>query len=221
MVLSKGSAKEYLHDYRDGKIAQGLGINCDFDESLRFKYGQYVGILGADNVGKTYFMTWYMLALTTNHGLKWGIWTDENSKGRFVAGFDPRRTMQSDGRPPEYDIKNVTGPVRIKLIQKICEIMDAPVHEVQRLVENLDQSLGDTFAAKALLKVAKDEPTLDNLMKLLKILGHKFEEPAQVNINMSLESLVAGAHEDSSERIVEAPNGAKVIVRKKKEEDNG
>ena len=84
MVLSKGSAKEYLHDYRDGKIAQGLGINCDFDESLRFKYGQYVGILGADNVGKTYFMTWYMLALTTNHGLKWGIWMDENSKGQVL-----------------------------------------------------------------------------------------------------------------------------------------
>jgi len=135
----------------------------------------------------------------------------------FQPGHDPRRnlTVTGGGRPPEYELKNVTGPVRIKLIQKICEIMDAPVHEVQKLVENLDQSLGDTFAARALLKVARDEPTLDNLMKLLKILGHKFEEPAQVNINMSLESLVADAHIESNERIVEAPNGAKVIVRRK------
>jgi hypothetical protein len=141
----------------------------------------------------------------------------------FKPGFDPNRntTIPGPGRPSEYELKNITGPVRIKLIQKICEIMNAPVHEVQSMVESLDQSLGDTFAAKALLKVARDEPTLDNLMKLLKILGHKFEEPAQVNINMSLESLVAGAHEDSNEYETTTPDGVKVITRKKREEDNG
>lgn len=84
MVLSKGSAKEYLHNYRDGKIAKGLGLNCKLDDHLRFKVGQYNGILGGDNVGKTYWMTWYMLALTTNHKLKWGIWMDENSKGQVL-----------------------------------------------------------------------------------------------------------------------------------------
>lgn len=84
MVLSNGSARKYLHDYKDGKIAQGLGINCKLDDYLRFKIGQYNGILGGDNVGKTYWMTWYMLALTTNHKLKWGIWMDENSKGQVL-----------------------------------------------------------------------------------------------------------------------------------------
>ena len=84
MVLSNGSARKYLHDYKEGKIAQGLGIGCKLDEHLRFKVGQYNGILGGDNVGKTYFMTWYMLALTTNHKLKWGIWMDENSKGQVL-----------------------------------------------------------------------------------------------------------------------------------------
>lgn len=84
MVLSNGSARKYLHDYRDGKIAQGLSIGCKLDDHLRFKVGQYNGVLGGDNVGKTYFMTWYMLSLTTNHKLKWGIWMDENSKGQVL-----------------------------------------------------------------------------------------------------------------------------------------
>jgi len=84
MVLSRGSARKYLHDYKDGKIAQGLGIGCALDNHLRFKIGQYNGILGGDNVGKTYWMTWYMLSLTTNHKIKWGIWMDENSKGQVL-----------------------------------------------------------------------------------------------------------------------------------------
>lgn len=84
MVLSNGSARDYLHNYRDGKIAQGLGLNSKLDEHLRFKYGQYCGVLGGDNVGKTYWMTWYMLALSTNHGIKWCVWMDENSKGQVL-----------------------------------------------------------------------------------------------------------------------------------------
>ena len=84
MILEKDKARNYLHDYKDGKIAKGLGIGCDLDNYIRFKRGQYNGILGGDNTGKTYFMSWYMLALSFNHGLKWGVWMDENSAGQIM-----------------------------------------------------------------------------------------------------------------------------------------
>lgn len=144
--------------------------------------------------------------------------SDTKNNG-FKKGFDPNRnTLAGPGRTPEYDIKKVTGPVRQQMLKKICEIMQAPIGDVQAIVENLNTSLADSFAAKALLKTARDEPTLDNMIKLLKILGHKFEEAAPVNINLSLEDLVTASHADDDERIVEAANGSKVIVRKKKDE---
>ncbi len=84
MILKKGSSRQYLQDYRDGKIKKGLGLGCDLDNYLRFKPKQFNGVLGSDNVGKTYFMLWYMLALSTNHSLKWCVWMDENSKGQAM-----------------------------------------------------------------------------------------------------------------------------------------
>lgn len=84
MILKKGNSRQYLRDYKDGKIKQGLGIGCDLDNYLRFKPKQYNGVLGGDNTGKTYFMLWYMLVLSTHHGLKWCVWMDENSDGQAM-----------------------------------------------------------------------------------------------------------------------------------------
>ncbi len=141
----------------------------------------------------------------------------------FKPGFDPNRntTIPGPGRTPAYELKNITGPARIKLIEKLCEILSAPVEEVERVIKDMSASLsvGDTIIFNTLMNVARKEPTIANVKELLKILGHKFEEPAQVNINMSLESLVAGAHEDSNEYETTTPDGVKVITRKKKEEE--
>jgi len=84
MILRKGSSNQYLNDYRNGKIKKGLGLNCKLDDHLRFKTKQFNGVLGSDNVGKTYFVIWYMLALSTQHNLKWCLWMDENSKGQAL-----------------------------------------------------------------------------------------------------------------------------------------
>jgi hypothetical protein len=84
MILEKGSDNDYLLDYKNDRIVKGLGINCDLDDNLRFKVGQYVGVLGGNNVGKTYFMTWYFMCLSAIHGLTWGLWMDENKKGRVL-----------------------------------------------------------------------------------------------------------------------------------------
>jgi hypothetical protein len=84
MIVKNEDSLKYLFDYKDGKISKGLGIGCKLDEHIVFKYGQFVPVLGGDNVGKTYFMTWYMLCLSVRHGLKWGLWMDENSAGQVT-----------------------------------------------------------------------------------------------------------------------------------------
>jgi hypothetical protein len=84
MLETKGSHLEYLYKVKDGKIKQGLGIGTGLDEYLRFKPKQLCIILGHDNVGKTYFTTWYFLTLAVQHGVKWCIWSGENQSGQII-----------------------------------------------------------------------------------------------------------------------------------------
>jgi hypothetical protein len=65
-LLNNGSALEYLLNYRDGKIKHGLELGNGLDDYLKFKRKQVNIILGHDNVGKTYFINWYFLALALN-----------------------------------------------------------------------------------------------------------------------------------------------------------
>ena len=40
MIQKKGTDLQYLEDFREGRIKQGLGIGSDLDKHLRFKRGQ-------------------------------------------------------------------------------------------------------------------------------------------------------------------------------------
>lgn len=84
MLLTPGSALQYLIDYRDGKIKEGLKIGCPLDDYLRFKPNQLVIILGHDNVGKSYWINWYFLNLALKHGLRFCIWSGENSRNNIL-----------------------------------------------------------------------------------------------------------------------------------------
>lgn len=84
MILSRGTTLPYLYDYRDGKIKQGLKIGCEFDNWYRYKQGSLDCIVGHDNVGKTFFSTFYQLVLSLKHGIKWCIWSGENQAGQLV-----------------------------------------------------------------------------------------------------------------------------------------
>lgn len=101
-ILKKGSDNDYLLDYRHDRIPLGLGIGCDLDNHIRFKRGQYNGVLGGNNVGKTYFMAWYFLCLAVKHRLKFGLWMDENKKGRVMRDLiqwytgRPFKTLSDD-----------------------------------------------------------------------------------------------------------------------------
>ena len=84
MLLKHGDSLQYLLDVRDGKIKQGLGLDCFLDEHLRFKPKQLNIILGHDNVGKTYWINWYFLTLALKHNLTFCIWSGENQKGQIL-----------------------------------------------------------------------------------------------------------------------------------------
>ncbi len=84
MILNNGHSTQYLNDYLDGKIPTGLKLGCDLDDYYVHKQGQLNIILGHDNVGKTYFLEWYFLALATNHDLKFCLFMDENYHGKVM-----------------------------------------------------------------------------------------------------------------------------------------
>jgi len=84
MIKAKGSHMQYLYDFKEGKIKMGLPIGCELDNYLRFKPGQLNIILGHDNVGKTYFTSWYFLNLAIQHEIKWCVWSGENQHGQII-----------------------------------------------------------------------------------------------------------------------------------------
>jgi hypothetical protein len=84
MLINKGSAISYLQAYKEGKIKLGLETECALDDYFRFKRKQLNIILGHDNVGKTYWFEWYMLVLALKHGLKFCVWSGENSTGQLL-----------------------------------------------------------------------------------------------------------------------------------------
>lgn len=84
MILPSGHSTQFLNDYKEGNIPKGLGLNCDFDNHYLFKHGQFNIILGADNVGKTYWIEWYFCALALIHDLTFTIFMDENASYKVM-----------------------------------------------------------------------------------------------------------------------------------------
>ncbi len=84
MITKKGCSIDYLLDYRNGRIKQGLSIGCEMDKFIRHKRGEMNLILGHDNVGKTYFINYYFLALSIRNGLKFCICSRLNQSDRIV-----------------------------------------------------------------------------------------------------------------------------------------
>lgn len=95
MILKKGHSRQYLKDYKDGKISKGLDTGCELDTYLRFKRRQFNCVMGGDNVGKTFFIEWYFLVLSLRHGLRWCLWTDENSSGQVMRDL----IQMASGKP--------------------------------------------------------------------------------------------------------------------------
>lgn len=79
MVVNHREQDILLELLRKDEIPLGKGIGIALDNNLRFKEGSFNIILGHANVGKTYWLLFYLLCLSYRHKLKHLIYSSENS----------------------------------------------------------------------------------------------------------------------------------------------
>lgn len=79
MIINHRHNDEFLELLRLNKVPIGKGIGIELDEYLRFKEASFNIILGHANVGKTYFVLYYLLCLSVKHDLKHLIYSAENT----------------------------------------------------------------------------------------------------------------------------------------------
>jgi hypothetical protein len=79
MIVNHRDQDEFLELLRTNRVPLGLAIGCDLDNHLRFKKGSFNIILGHANVGKTYWLLFYLLCLSAKHDHKHLIYSAENT----------------------------------------------------------------------------------------------------------------------------------------------
>ena len=141
MILKNGHSTQYLLDYKDGKISQGLGIGCVMDDYLRFKTKQLNIVLGHDNVGKSYFMLWYFLALAVNHNLKFVLWMGENSSGQVMRDLIQMYSGRKFTELTKHEILAYQNELEQNFEFISNEQMYTP-QEILKLIELTDANVG-------------------------------------------------------------------------------
>lgn len=110
-ILAEDYQNKELESYFNGSMGLGLGIDCDLDNYVRFKKGQFNLILGNDNVGKTFFILWYFVMLSVKNDLKWCIYCSENEvwsiKNKLMSFYLNNSIKNKDVEEKEfYQAKN-------------------------------------------------------------------------------------------------------------------
>lgn len=141
MILKNGHSTQYLLDYKDGKISQGLGIGCVMDDYLRFKTKQLNIVLGHDNVGKSYFMLWYFLALAVSHNLKFVLWMGENSSGQVMRDLIQMYSGRKFTELTKHEILAYQNELEQNFQFISNEQMYTP-QEILKLIESTDADVG-------------------------------------------------------------------------------
>jgi hypothetical protein len=131
MLVKDNEVTKYLELYHAGKIKKGLAIGCELDNYLRFKKGSLNMILGHDNVGKTYWRTWYYLVHAVKNNMKFCIWTGENKAGqiyrnliKMYAQKDPKDMSLSELYRAKDELGQYFDFVDNKLMYKPDELLD-------------------------------------------------------------------------------------------------
>jgi hypothetical protein len=79
IIIDHRENDNFLELLRTDQIPLGLGLGINLDHNLRFKRSSFNICLGHANVGKTYWILWYLLAHSVNNNLKHLIYSAENS----------------------------------------------------------------------------------------------------------------------------------------------
>jgi hypothetical protein len=140
-IIQQGSALQYLYNYVDGKIPFGLKLGCDLDDNLVWKKNQLNMILGHDNVGKSYWMEWYFLALATNHELTFTLFMDENYHGKVL-----RDLVQMYSRKPFMDLTYKEIQKSLIKIEHFFKFVDnSRRYTPDELLDTFDKSNTDNY----------------------------------------------------------------------------
>lgn len=132
---------EYLELLRNNAIPLGLGIGCELDNYLRYKVGNYNIILGHANVGKTYWVLWYLLCLSVKHNLKHLIYSAENTinglKRNLIELFMNKKIVNMTATELEEGKKFIESSFDFINVNRLWEI-DEFMKEVQLLNTTYD-----------------------------------------------------------------------------------
>lgn len=116
--------RDRLLDVKYNRIPQGMTLGVDeIDEYLRFKRGAFNICVGHANTGKTTVILYLMTTYAMKHGLKWLVFSSENtdySIARKVIEFRTNTTIQqlSDDQINE-NLKWVNDHFKIISVDKI------------------------------------------------------------------------------------------------------
>ena len=106
MITNHRLNDEYLELLRQDKIPQGKGLGIKLDDHIRFKEGTFNCILGHPNVGKTYWLLWYLLCLSVKYNLKHLIYSSENTVNGIKRNLIELLMKQKVKRLTSNELKN-------------------------------------------------------------------------------------------------------------------
>ena len=106
MITDHRLNDEYLELLRQDKIPQGKGLGIKLDDHIRFKEGTFNCILGHANVGKTYWLLWYLLCLSVKYNLKHLIYSSENTVNGIKRNLIELLMKQKVKRLTSNELKN-------------------------------------------------------------------------------------------------------------------
>lgn len=85
MIAQAKQLQQKILDIKHGRIKEGLKIDIpEIDEYLRFKYSEFYLLIGHANVGKTTSTIYLFTVWAIKHGLKFLIWSSENTPDSIV-----------------------------------------------------------------------------------------------------------------------------------------
>lgn len=132
MLINLKETYEYLDKIRKGIIKEGLKLGfTDFDNHLRFKYGNFNVILGHANVGKTTVILYLMLLYSKKHSIKWLIFSSENEPYSVI-----RKLVEFLEQKPINKISDKSYEKHLKWINEHFKIVDtSELYTYRKLIE--------------------------------------------------------------------------------------